>query len=178
MTRALELQIRKMQLRIRSQNDKGKTDEYKQKTCQYGNAGCTGNDIQLCGKLNTDQFRDTGNEARSCQSGDCDRAVFPGTSGSISGGSYADPADRFFIWKWNVDHLQSGRRNLKLSGYGIDEEAERIFHSWSQYRRRRVAQYRSDHRGIHCGRESETGLLSAGTSDRWYSDRIRDGNDK
>ena len=41
-----------------------------------------------------------------------------------------------------------------------------------------LPQYRSDHRGIHCGRESETGLLSAGTSDRRYSDRIRDGNDK
>ena len=68
--------------------------------------------------------------------------------------------------------------NLKLSGYGIDEEAERIFHSRSQYRWRRVAQYRSDHRGISCGRESETDLLSAGTSDRRYSDRIRDGNYK
>ena len=83
-----------------------------------------------------------------------------------------------FIWKWNVDRLQPGRRNLKLSGYGIDEEAERIFHSRSQYRGRRVAQYRSDYRGIRCSRESETDLLSAGTSDRRYSDRICDGNDK
>ena len=82
------------------------------------------------------------------------------------------------FWKWNVDHLQSGRRNLKLSGYGIDEEAERIFRSRSQYRGRRVAQYRSDYRGIRCSRESETDLLSAGTSDRRYSDRICDGNDK
>ena len=31
-----------------------------------------------------------------------------------------------------------GRRNLKLSGHGADEEAERIFHSRSQYRWRRV----------------------------------------
>lgn len=119
-----------------------------------------------------------GMKPRSCQSGDCDRAVFPGTSGSISGGSYEDPSDRLFVWKWNVDHIQSGRRNLKLSGYGTDEEAERIFRSRSQYRRRRVTQYRSDYRGIHCSRESETGLLSSGTSDRRYSDRIRDGNDK
>ena len=138
----------------------------------------SGDDIQLCGKLNTDQFRDTGNEARSCQSGDSDRAVLSGTSGSISGGSYANPADRLFIWKWNVDRLQPGRRNLKLSGHGADEEAERIFRSRSQYRRRRVTQYRSDHRGISCGRESETDLLSSGTSDRRYSDRICDGNDK
>ena len=43
-----------------------------------------------------------------------------------------------FIWKWNVDRLQPGRRNLKLSGHGADEEAERIFRSRSQYRRRRV----------------------------------------
>ena len=110
--------------------------------------------------------------------GDCDRAVFPGASGSISGGSYADSADWLFIWKWNVDRLQPGRRNLKLSGYGIDEEAERIFYSRSQYRGRRVAQYRSDYRGIRCSRESETDLLSAGTSDRRYSDRIRDGKYK
>ncbi len=41
-----------------------------------------------------------------------------------------------------------------------------------------VSQYRSDYRGIHCSRESETGLLSSGTSDRRYSDRICDGNDK
>ena len=36
----------------------------------------------------------------------------------------------------------------------------------------------SHNRGISCGRESETDLLSAGTSDRRYSDRICDGNDK
>ena len=78
----------------------------------------------------------------------------------------------------NVDRLQPGRRNLKLSGHGADEEAERIFRSRNQYRRRRVTQYRSDHCGISCGRESETDLLSSGTSDRWYSDRICDGNDK
>lgn len=137
-----------------------------------------GDDIQLCGKLNADQFRDTGNEARSCQSGDSDWDVLSGISGSISGGSYANPADRLFIWKWNVDRLQPGRRNLKLSGHGADEEAERIFRSRSQYRRRRVTQYRSDHCGISCGRESETDLLSSGTSDRRYSDRICDGNDK
>ena len=53
-----------------------------------------------------------------------------------------------------------------------------IFRSRSQYRRRRVTQYRSDHCGISCDRESETDLLSSGTSDRWYSDRICDGNDK
>ena len=112
------------------------------------------------------------------QSGDSDWDVLSGISGSISGGSYANPADRLFIWKWNVDRLQPGRRNLKLSGHGADEEAERIFRSRSQYRRRRVAQYRSDYRGIRCSRESETDLLSAGTSDRRYSDRICDGNDK
>ena len=55
---------------------------------------------------------------------------------------------------------------------------KRIFRSRSQYRRRRVTQYRSDHCGISCGRESETDLLSSGTSDRRYSDRICDGNDK
>ena len=104
--------------------------------------------------------------------------VLSGISGSISGCSYANPADRLFIWKWNVDRLQPGRRNLKLSGHGADEEAERIFRSRSQYRRRRVTQYRSDHCGISCGRESETDLLSSGTSDRRYSDRICDGNDK
>ena len=54
----------------------------------------------------------------------------------------------------------------------------KIFRSRSQYRRRRVTQYRSDHCGISCGRESETDLLSSGTSDRRYSDRICDGNDK
>ena len=87
-------------------------------------------------------------------------------------------SDRISFWKWNVDRLQPGRRNLKLSGHGADEEAERIFRSRSQYRRRRVTQYRSDHCGISCGRESETDLLSSGTSDRRYSDRICDGNDK
>ena len=72
-------------------------------------------------------------------------------------------------------------KNKKLANMAMlvaDEEAERIFRSRSQYRRRRVTQYWSDHRGISCGRESETDLLSAGTSDRRYSDRIRDGNDK
>lgn len=45
----------------------------------------------------------------------------------------------FFFWKWNVDHLQSGRGGCQPSCHGTCKEDGWNFHCRSQYHWRRLS---------------------------------------
>ena len=114
------------------------SDQHQPESIERCDACGIGDDLQLCGKPDSHQPGNTGNQIRSCQSGDGHRAVYPGTDGSAAGSDTPGASGGIYVRKRHVDPVQSGRGHFKFSGDVAIEADQRIFHDRHKHCRRCV----------------------------------------